>query len=325
MPYSQRVSSTCDRLGASRIICTSIGMCEKSAVHKQKSCTNFILHYPFKIYLQIKQICPLLAIICQNKSNNSIDELLIEQSHKYHNASVTYPKMHHSKQKCAHFCSEWCIVEYDRCIVGFVNWDWFLTLHLHLIRPEFIVAYDITNITINSFSSGDASRHHRYSVGLLYNRTNFFKNTMQCHYNLSKFLPNLRNSSLMMARYGLSVASTKSDLYFASVTAVLYAIYHVDGLMQERLLQWSFVFLALTHRCDAALKMDITLGKIWVVFCEFKVKSIFHLPPSTLCRYIVYRQVSNISRTKFQHFSRTVLQLSLPNPLKPDVKSRMKM
>ena len=40
-----------------------------------------------------------------------------------------------------------------------------------------------------------------------------------------------------------------------------------------------------------------------------------------------YRQVSNISRTKSQHLkdSRTVLRLSLPNPLKPDVKSTMKM
>ena len=40
-----------------------------------------------------------------------------------------------------------------------------------------------------------------------------------------------------------------------------------------------------------------------------------------------YRQVSNIRCTKSQHFknSRDVLQLSLPNPLKPDVKSRMKM
>ena len=40
-----------------------------------------------------------------------------------------------------------------------------------------------------------------------------------------------------------------------------------------------------------------------------------------------YRQVSNIRRTKSRHFkdSRTVLRLSLPNPLKPDVKSRMKM
>ena len=40
-----------------------------------------------------------------------------------------------------------------------------------------------------------------------------------------------------------------------------------------------------------------------------------------------YRQVSNISRTKSQYLkhSRTVLRLSLPNPLKPDVNSRMKM
>ena len=40
-----------------------------------------------------------------------------------------------------------------------------------------------------------------------------------------------------------------------------------------------------------------------------------------------YRQVSNIRRTKSQHLKdyRTVLRLSLPNPLKPDVKSRMKM
>ena len=40
-----------------------------------------------------------------------------------------------------------------------------------------------------------------------------------------------------------------------------------------------------------------------------------------------YRQVSNIRRTKSQHLkdSRSVLRLSLPNPLKPDVKSRIKI
>ena len=43
--------------------------------------------------------------------------------------------------------------------------------------------------------------------------------------------------------------------------------------------------------------------------------------------WCMYRQVSNIRRTKSQHLkdSHTVLRLSLPNPLKPDVKSRMKM
>ena len=42
---------------------------------------------------------------------------------------------------------------------------------------------------------------------------------------------------------------------------------------------------------------------------------------------MIYRQVSNIRRTKSQHLkdSRSVLRLSLPNPLKPDVKSGMKM
>ena len=40
-----------------------------------------------------------------------------------------------------------------------------------------------------------------------------------------------------------------------------------------------------------------------------------------------YRQISNIGRTKSQHLDvpRLVLQLSLPKPLKPGVKLRMKM
>ena len=40
-----------------------------------------------------------------------------------------------------------------------------------------------------------------------------------------------------------------------------------------------------------------------------------------------YRQMSNISRTKVQNLnvSRFVVQLYLPNPLKPGVESRMKM
>ena len=37
---------------------------------------------------------------------------VIDQFYKSHNASVPYPTMHHSEQKCAHFCSEWCIVGY---------------------------------------------------------------------------------------------------------------------------------------------------------------------------------------------------------------------
>ena len=42
---------------------------------------------------------------------------------------------------------------------------------------------------------------------------------------------------------------------------------------------------------------------------------------------IIYRKVFNIRRTKSQNLnvSRLILQLSLPNPLKPGVKLRMKM
>ena len=49
--------------------------------------------------------------------------------------------------------------------------------------------------------------------------------------------------------------------------------------------------------------------------------------PRASCILWNYHQVSNISHTKSQHLKdpRTVLRLSLPNPLKPDVKSRMKM
>ena len=41
----------------------------------------------------------------------------------------------------------------------------------------------------------------------------------------------------------------------------------------------------------------------------------------------IYRKISNIRRIKSQNLNvcRLVLQLSLPNPMKPGVKSRMKM
>ena len=43
--------------------------------------------------------------------------------------------------------------------------------------------------------------------------------------------------------------------------------------------------------------------------------------------HTLYRKVSNIRRTKSQNLnaSRLILQLPLPNPLKPGVKLRMKM
>ena len=42
-----------------------------------------------------------------------------DQYPKSHNEPVPYPTIHHSEQRCAHFCSEWCIVGY---VTG-VLWD----------------------------------------------------------------------------------------------------------------------------------------------------------------------------------------------------------
>ena len=52
-----------------------------------------------------------------------------------------------------------------------------------------------------------------------------------------------------------------------------------------------------------------------------------HLGQTMQASYDTYRQISNIRRTKSQNLivSRLVLQLSLPNLLKPCIKLRMKM
>ena len=61
--------------------------------------------------------------------------------------------------------------------------------------------------------------------------------------------------------------------------------------------------------------------------CGYMFQSLYMFIKFCIWRKIFssYRQVSNIRRTKSQHLKdcRTVLRLSLPNPLKPDVKSRM--
>ena len=47
-----------------------------------------------------------------------------DHSHKSHNAPVPYPTMHHSEQKCAHFCSEWCIAGYQELITVISSWGY---------------------------------------------------------------------------------------------------------------------------------------------------------------------------------------------------------
>ena len=81
--------------------------------------------------------------------------------------------------------------------------------------------------------------------------------------------------------------------------------------------------MSLTWSVDGGLGRNIIQNMV-IPYISMTPATIFPVTASSRCDY---RQVSNISRTKSQHLkdSRTVLRLSLPNPLKPDVKSRMKM
>ena len=45
-------------------------------------------------------------------SSNSLSSSVYQWQQKSHNAPLPYLIIHHSEQKCAHFCSEWCIVGY---------------------------------------------------------------------------------------------------------------------------------------------------------------------------------------------------------------------
>ena len=45
-------------------------------------------------------------IVCKTGTHLSIC------NDKSHNAPAPYPTMHHSDQRCADFCSEWCILVY---------------------------------------------------------------------------------------------------------------------------------------------------------------------------------------------------------------------
>ena len=88
----------------------------------------------------------------------------IDQIHKSHNAPVPYPTMHHSEQKCADFCTEWCIGGYGTGVL----WDWFnnfvsqhqaieklitwTSVELSLIRGVFQKAYKLLNLRALKFS-----------------------------------------------------------------------------------------------------------------------------------------------------------------------------
>ena len=69
--------------------------------------------------------CLASVAICTNLYSSSFGVAIINPKGKLYqqpgtynrsqipNAPVPYPTIHHSEQKCAHFCSEWCVVGYE--------------------------------------------------------------------------------------------------------------------------------------------------------------------------------------------------------------------
>ena len=68
----------------------------------------------------------------------SVSIYIIDLIHKSHNAPVPYPTMHHSGQKCTHFCFELCIVGYTTGALWGL-WDWLSAFAFH----SFIWLYEL--------------------------------------------------------------------------------------------------------------------------------------------------------------------------------------
>ena len=63
--------------------------------------------------------------------------------HKSHNAPVPYPKILHSEQKCAHFCSEWSILGYETGAFWDL-WNWSILSHgsmMSVYRVNIVISH----------------------------------------------------------------------------------------------------------------------------------------------------------------------------------------
>ena len=93
--------------------------------------------------VSLAQLCTMPVIYCMNyrTMNYSLETgmalvtsytygrcyiIAVDQIHKFHNVPVPYPKIQHSEQKYAYFCSEWCIVGYGTGALWDL-WDWCIT------------------------------------------------------------------------------------------------------------------------------------------------------------------------------------------------------
>ena len=104
----------------------------------------------------------------------------------------------------------------------------------------------------------------------------------------------------------IGILGSSSEIRFVECHGILFMM-----LSAEKLFPWVL---------DDFLEDIIVFHPMWLFQCltKFRIYNINKMK---------YRKISNITRTKSESLndSRFTLQLSLPNPLKPDLKSRMKM
>ena len=72
----------------------------------------------------------------KREAHNPYSPHTIDLINKFQNAPVPYPTMHYSEQKCAHFCSEWCIVGY-RTGAFWDLWGYSITIFVPVIFDQF--------------------------------------------------------------------------------------------------------------------------------------------------------------------------------------------
>ena len=152
------------------------------------------------------------------------------------------------------------------------------------------------------------------------------------------YIPNFQNEAL---KYGVSelvikfnslleTADTGVHVVHTSCTIITYTLHwnHYQHSCRGMCKVSSDPFIRLWIKANwNSHQISFTMEKLSVKWSLDLCSTFIIIIIILLSLCCIYRQVSNIRRTKTQHLKdpRTVLRLSLLNPSKPDVKSRMKM
>ena len=146
----------------------------------------------------------------------------------------------------------------------------------------------------------------------------------------------IKGISTLMVHWGLFRKSCKmlycshDDLIVASFKHTLWGgkmAKHVQTTFSDAYVSLTIIVYWFKSHCYCLIWVQLTISRHYPSndFAPNRLQAIFWTSHNPIHHTI--NQVSNIRSTKSQHLkdSGTVLWLSLQNPLKPDVKSRMKM